>query len=35
VKIARRWGTSTSRLRALNGLGSKVTTVRAAVRWHP
>lgn len=32
VKIARRWGTSTSRLRALNGLGSKVTTVRAGTR---
>lgn len=32
VRIARRWGTSTSRLRSLNGLGSKVSTVRAGTR---
>src|SRR5690606_35284182 len=32
VRITRRWGTSTSRLRSLNGLGSKVSTVRAGTR---
>jgi membrane-bound lytic murein transglycosylase D len=32
AKIARRWGTSASRLRSLNGLGSKVSTVRAGTR---
>ncbi len=32
TKIARRWGTSTSRLRSMNGLGSKVATVNAGTR---
>ena len=32
ARIARRWGTSTGRLRSLNGLGSKVSTVRAGTR---
>src|SRR5690606_36650921 len=32
ARIARRWGTSSSRLRKLNGLGSKVATVRAGTR---
>ena len=31
ARIARRWGTSTGRLRSLNGLGSKVATVRAVL----
>jgi membrane-bound lytic murein transglycosylase D len=32
ASIARRWGTSTGRLRSMNGLGTKVSTVRAGTR---
>ncbi|MFA7503794.1 MAG: transglycosylase SLT domain-containing protein [Burkholderiaceae bacterium] len=32
TSIAKRWGVSTRRLRSMNGLGSKVTTVRAGTR---